>query len=166
MAWASSLNDSGRGALILNIAAATGGALALNAMIFAAGWARAGDGGLAAPLIAAVWVGLFAGLGLARWRLIRAASEGWQQDARRGPLAWQARRRVDLLLLNCALFPFYTLGLSHQALGLAGTALTLALAVHALLGAWRASRTAALLVLPVVLWAGLVLGLALWVALA
>ena len=145
------LDGTGRAALLLNLGLAVAVALGLNGVIFWNG--RGMDAPVSPVLIGTVWVVLFGLLGLARWRLNREASAGWLADRRRGPQAWTARQRVDLLLVNCALFPAYTLGLSNRTLGLAGVVLTLVLACLALVAAWRACRSAAALIVPVVIWA-------------
>jgi tryptophan-rich sensory protein len=131
--------------LALHVAAAVAVCLALNGLIFCVGWDRDAHHGVLLPpgwVIGIVWIALFALLGAARWRLAEAGTRAGDT----------ARRRVDVLLLNCALYPFYTLGLSSDGLGMAGNILTLCLAVWAARGALRVSRLAAVLVSPVVSW--------------
>lgn len=125
-------------------------------LIFAAGWDRPRpDEPAGAPpawVGSAVWIGLFAAMGLARWLLTREMGKGWLRDGRRGPQAFAARLRLDLLMANCLLYPFYTLGFSVPALGLAGNLATILLAIWAGVAAWRADRLAGLLVMLPVPW--------------
>ena len=125
-------------------------------LIFAAGWdrPRPGEPPGAPPawVGSVVWLGLFAAMGLARWLLTREMGAGWLRDRRRGPQAFAARWRLDVLMANCLLYPFYTLGFSTPLLGLAGNLGTMCLAIWAGAAAWRATGWAAILVMLPVPW--------------
>lgn len=125
-------------------------------LISAAGWdrPRPGEPPAAPPawVGSAVWLGLFAAMGLARWLLTREMGEGWLRDGRRGPQAYAARWRLDMLMANCLLYPLYTLGFSAPLLGLAGNLSTIGLSAWAGLAAWRAARLAGILVMLPVPW--------------
>lgn len=85
--------------------------------------------------IGLVWTLLFAGLGLARWLAI--------EDSGR------PNKTVDwvfLLLLFCAAYPLYTLGLRSLMMGLAGNAVTCMFVLWAANRIRQRSLTAALLV--------------------
>ena len=131
--------------LVLTVAGAIGVCILLNVVIFSLGWDQDDVPGTLSPpgaSIGAIWVVLFALMSVARWRLAETGTI-------RGD---EARQRVDVLLANCALYPFYTVGLSSQILGLAGNIVTLWLAGWTLCGAMRVSRAAVLCVLPVIPW--------------
>ncbi len=96
-------------------------------------------------VIGLVWVLLFAAMGFARWLVLP------QQDG-----GLKRRTSVLLLIVFCAAYPLYTLGLRSMTLGLAGNAVTAALAI------WVASRIRRSSWLA----AGMVLAPAVWVAFA
>lgn len=93
----SALNAPGRRGLVANLAVWLGLVLALNGLVFGLGWttrASVPTPWFAPPgwVIGCVWVGLFALLAVARWRLTeRPGRRGW----------------VTVLLLACLLFPLY-----------------------------------------------------------
>ncbi len=128
--------------------------LALNGVIFGLGWDRAGGpmpGIPPGPVVGAIWVLLFAGMGIARWFLLRA---------RRGGAEW-----VSLLAFVCLLYPFYTAGLRNDRVGLVGNLLTAALAVAVAVMAWRRCRAAAACICAVCVWlvyAGAATAYSLW----
>jgi tryptophan-rich sensory protein len=131
--------------LMLTVAATVGVCLVLNVLIFSLGWDKDAAPGTLLPqgaTIGMIWIVLFALLGAARWCLAEAGTADGDE----------ARLRVDILLTNCALYPFYTLGLSSQVLGLGGNVVTLWVAGRALLSACQVSRLATLLLLPVLPW--------------
>lgn len=70
-------------------------------------------------LVGSVWLVLFALLGLARWRLLRAGSEAGREGAR-----W-----TMLFIIVCALYPLYTLGLRSLTAGFFGNLGTVLLAI-------------------------------------
>ncbi len=92
-------------------------------------------------LIGIVWVCLFIFLGTARWLVIGNGNRDSQ-----GTL-W-----VWALLLFCAAYPIYTLGLRNLALGLVGNIATAILAVWVALQIRRTSPLAAGLVSTVAVW--------------
>ncbi len=129
-----------------NVAWPVAAALVMNGLIFSLGW---NDGTqLTDPgdppgwLVGAVWVVLFALLGLALWTLQRVGSE----PARRG------RSRVLILILFCLAYPLYAIATDSWALGLIGNFLTIALALYVIVRVWPASPPAAWLVFPIIPW--------------
>lgn len=86
---------------------------------------------------AAVWLALFALLGLARRQL---------------PEAWQ-RRLVDALWVVCVLYPLYGLQTEDPTYYLAGHALVASAALALAARLWPVSRRAASFVAPVAAWA-------------
>ncbi len=92
-------------------------------------------------VIGLVWIFLFVFLGTARWLLL-----GDEDRPFRGTL-W-----VWLLLLSCAAYPVYTLGLKNLAVGLGGNIATAALAIWIALRIRKRSLPAAGLVSTVALW--------------
>jgi mannose/fructose/N-acetylgalactosamine-specific phosphotransferase system component IIC len=123
---------------------------AVNATIFGLGWDqsfRPPQAGLLLNdipgwFIGAVWTVLFLAMGWARWRL-GAASH---------PAAASARLWLTILIVNCAVYPFYTAGLSSPALGFAGNLLTIALAAYVAILLKRCDRLATLAPVAVVCW--------------
>ncbi len=117
--------------------------LVLNGIIFGLGW-----NGNTAPspylppgwLVGTIWMALFTAMGAARWLLVR--------DTTDAPAAW----RVSLLAFLCMIYPLYTLGLSSEKIGLAGSVATGAVAVWVVARLVRVSRTAAALTGLVLAW--------------
>lgn len=91
-----------------------------------------------------VWVGLFAAMGTAIIMLRRLGTEGALPAG-----------AATLLLINCALYPVYTLGFQSMPLGLAGNVFTAVLAAFAVGAAARPSPRAAALLVPVIIWVSL-----------
>ena len=137
----------GVGALV-NAAAAVVAAAAVNGLIGALGL-NGSDESLREPafappgwVIGAVWVVLFALMGLARWSAVRAGPAG------RSRSLW-----VVTLIVLCVAYPFYTAGFDPLP-SLFGALVTFAAALFV---AWKltpVSRAAALLLAPVVGWTG------------
>ena len=120
-------------------------AVALNSVINLLG--LAGDESLREPawappgwLVGAVWVVLFALMGLAHWAAMQARNRA---------AAWW----VAGLILLCAAYPFYTAGFDLQ-LGMIGNVVTLAAALAVAWRVRRTSSTAARLIMPVIAWIG------------
>ncbi len=128
--------------------------LALNGVIFGLGWDRAGEpmpGIPPGPVVGTIWVVLFAGMGIARWYLLRA---------RQGGAEW-----VSLLAFVCLLYPFYTAGLRDDRVGLVGNLVTAALAVAVAVIAWQRCRAAGACISAVCVWllyAGAATACSLW----
>ena len=92
-------------------------------------------------VIGLVWTLLFAGLGLSRWLVIEDC------EGRTRSTDW-----VFFLLLFCAAYPLYTLGLRSLLLGLIGNAATCVLACWVANRVRRRSATATLLISSVAAW--------------
>jgi hypothetical protein len=88
-----------------------------------------------------VWLVLFAAMGAAI-ALLRGKST----------LGRKAALPAIGLLVNCTLYPVYTIGFSSMDMGLAGNFLTAVLSALAVGIAWPISRLAALLLAPVAIW--------------
>ncbi|MGA7158071.1 MAG: TspO/MBR family protein [Acidobacteriaceae bacterium] len=120
--------------------------LVVNGVIFGLGWERGGGPQPGLPpgwVVGTIWVVLFAGMGVARWLLLRAAmTRGEERRAE-----W-----VSLLGLICLLYPFYTAGLRDDRVGLVGNLVTLAVAVGVCRFAWRRVRVAGVWLLAVCVW--------------
>jgi len=98
--------------------------LVLNGVIFGLGWDRqtgAAKGQMAGIppgwVVGTIWMVLFAGMGVARWLLIKA---GASQRLVEGP---------SLLAFLCLLYPLYTAGLQNDGVGLVGSIVTAAVAL-------------------------------------
>jgi hypothetical protein len=119
--------------------------VALNGVIFGLGWNRSGAAGamLGIPpgwVVGSLWILLFAGMGVARWALLKASGHQWVAEL------------PSLLGFLCLMYPLYTAGLSDDRVGLIGTALTAAVAVPIAALAWRRSPLAAGCVTAVLVW--------------
>lgn len=144
------------GRLALYLLIFVGAALALNAWIFsgpAIQWSRTLDNPGWAPsggLIGAVWVGLFTLMAIAAWSIDRYGDDRHKDIARFGVIAQY---------LVCMGWTWGYFGLQNVANGFYVTvaALVLSLPVTAL--AFRASRMAGVLLIPLVLWLGFALAL-------
>jgi tryptophan-rich sensory protein len=94
-------------------------------------------------VVGTIWLVLFAGLGVARCLLLRAATTHGEQ--RRAE--W-----VSLLAFLCLLYPVYTGGFSHLVAGLVGNVVTWLVAVPVAVYAFRRARVAGLCLAPLVVW--------------
>jgi tryptophan-rich sensory protein len=92
--------------------------------------------------IGLVWTGLFAGLGVVRGVM--------QTDG--SPRAPRAAWAVLTLLIACAAYPFYTLGLHNEIIGLFGNIITLCLSIWAAVQVGRVRRLGAIAPLAVIGW--------------
>ena len=128
------------------MAAALALVLGLNALVYGLGWNddAGAEPSYAPPGVAvgAIWVLLFALMGIARWLVVREP----------GPEGAGAGRWVSGLVAACALFPLYALSTGSEEAALLGTLATAGLAVLALGRVAEVSRRAAELVLVVLLW--------------
>jgi tryptophan-rich sensory protein len=119
--------------------------VALNGVIFGLGWDRSGAAA-AMPgippgwVVGSLWVLLFAGIGVARWALLKADAPRWVAEL------------PSLLGFLCLLYPLYTAGLSDDRIGLIGNVVTAAVAVPIAVLAWRRSRIAGGCITAVVAW--------------
>ncbi len=92
-------------------------------------------------VIGLVWTFLFAGLGAARWLVIENSDRPIKDTN------W-----VFSLLLFCAAYPLYTLGLRSVVMGLIGNAATCVIALWVASQIRRRSLTATFLVSTVAVW--------------
>jgi tryptophan-rich sensory protein len=116
--------------------------LAMNGLIFGMGWGTHHSPNPLLPpgwVVGAIWMLLFACMGVARWLLIESLSP------------WYARW-VDGLALLCLLYPLYTKGLSSIGLGLVGAIVSAAFAAVVAITIAKASRPACALILAVLAW--------------
>jgi tryptophan-rich sensory protein len=115
--------------------------VALNGVIFGLGWdkPRGPEPGLPPGwVVGALWVLLFAAMGVARWLLLRV-------DRVRAEL-------VSGLGFLCLLYPLYTAGLSDMRVGLWGNVITAIVALVVAVLAFRRNRAAGLCLSAVCVW--------------
>ncbi len=120
--------------------------LLLNGVIFGLGWDRTSVALPGLPpgwFVGSLWLLLFAGMGVARWLLMRRGVDG---DAR---AAWVG---VEVLGFLCLIYPLYTIGLSNDRIGLVGNIITLVVALPVAWLAGRRSRAAGGCIVAVCLW--------------
>lgn len=132
--------------LMANLTVFVGLPLLLNGVIFGLGWSRASGPQPGIPpgwFVGALWVALFAGMGTARWLLLRLAAN---------PVQRRRSEWVSLLAFLCLLYPLYTAGLQADRIGLAGNLVTLVVAVGVAVFVSRRSRVAGALVSAVCVW--------------
>jgi tryptophan-rich sensory protein len=118
----------------------------LNGVIFGLGWNRTSVALPGLPpgwFVGSLWLLLFAGMGIARWLLVRHGTERGGRAAVAG---------VELLGFLCLIYPLYTIGLSNDRIGLTGNVVTLLVAVPAAVLAFRRSRAAGGCLVAVCLW--------------
>ncbi len=143
-----SLNKPGALSLVLNVLLAVGAALVMNGLIFGLGWNRSTDYATKPSfeppgyVVGLVWEGLFALMATARWLL----------NSRSGTGASRARALVTLLIIFCLLWAFYSLAIGSLIGGLLGNLGTIAIASFTVARLGAISKTAAFLIMPVVLW--------------
>ncbi len=126
--------------LTANLVVFVGLPLVLNGVIFGLGWQRPSGPQPGLPpgwVVGSLWLVLFAGMGVARWLLLRA----------RAGAEW-----VSLLALLCLLYPLYTAGLRNDRVGLVGNVVTLVVALGVAVYAWRRVRVAGACVTAVCAW--------------
>lgn len=141
--------DDGNG-LVINVGVAVGSALLANAIIWALDW-NSGEDASKSPsfappgyIVGIVWVILFACMGAARWSIVRdAVSENGRS---------RGSRLLIVLVILCALFPFYSLAPDSNVAGLIGTLVTLAFAAFVTRTVRPLSRTAFNLMIPLMVW--------------
>lgn len=128
--------------LAANLAVFVGAPVVVNGLIFGLGWNRTSGPQTGLPpgwVVGSIWVVLFAGMGAARWLLVRSG-EG------RG-VEW-----VSGVGVLCLLYPVYTRGFSDLTAGLVGNLMTLVVAVPVAVYAWRRQRGAGGCLVPLVAW--------------
>jgi len=115
--------------------------LAMNGVIFGLGWATPHPANPMLPpgwAVGTIWMLLFAAMSLARW-LVRGDPPA---------MAYA----VDALAFLCLIYPLYTLGLSSDRIGLAGTIVTALVAIAVIVGLARWCARAAALTSAVLVW--------------
>jgi len=130
---------------VANLTVFVGAPVLLNGAIFALGWGRSGGPQAGLPpgwAVGLIWVVLFAGMGVARWMLMRDDSEGLRVE-------W-----VSAVAFLCLLYPVYTRGFSDLVAGLIGNVVTLVVAVPVTVFAWRRVRGAGACLVPLCAWLG------------
>jgi translocator protein len=132
--------------LFLNITMAVALCLAINAVIFGSGWDASDTDAqiwFAPPgyVVGTVWVILFGLIGAARY-LLNASGE-----AAKGAKNW-----LVILLLFCLAYPIYTIGFNSELIGFFGNLATIALTIFVFIKTRKFSKSAALLLVPIVLW--------------
>ena len=128
--------------LAANLVVFVGAPLLVNGLIFGLGVERASGPQTGLPpgwVVGAIWVVLFAGMGVARWLLVR---EGVGRGAE-----W-----VSLVAVLCLLYPVYTSGFSDLMAGLVGNVVTLLVAAPVAVHAGRRVRAAGWCLVPLVMW--------------
>jgi tryptophan-rich sensory protein len=140
------LDRPDRTGLITNIGIAILSALAVNGVIAVVNPSEMEGPGsvhLQPPgyVIGTVWLVLFGAMGAARWLLLTKPLD-----------TMRARRLILFLLLFCLAYPFYTMGLKSEVIGLVGNVLTIALSFFVVIRVGRISRLAAGLVSLVSVW--------------
>lgn len=118
-----------------NVALYVAGAVIASVLIFAFGLGV--DSDAPAWIAPAVWMGLLALLGLARWRL-----------------PGQQRAPLDILAAGCLGYFIVTTVFESQTAGFAASATVILAALALAVRLWPVSRASALLVLPTTVWVG------------
>jgi tryptophan-rich sensory protein len=140
------LNQSNTVSLILNILVALIAVSAMNGLVFGLGWNKAiqpiPKSFLAPPkyLIGTVWTILFVLMATARWQL------------NSNEIATSARTWVTVLIISCLIYPLYTLAFNNAIAALLGNLETIALAGFVIFCVWPISKSAALLIVPIIPW--------------
>lgn len=146
-----SLNKPDTRSLVLNLLLGVGSAIAMNGLIFGLGWNKRTDSApkpsfeLPDHVVAIVWLVLFAFMATARWLLNSYSEIG----------ALRARASVTFLMIFCLFWPFYSLAIASIVGALVGNFGVIAIALFAIVRLWIFSKTAAFLIMPVVLWVAL-----------
>lgn len=143
----SAINRTDYISLLINLTISVGLGVLINAIVFGILFADAPEPPSAvsfAPsgaFIGTVWVVLFALMGVARW-LLNAFG-----DAAKSVKNW-----ILILLIFCFIYPFYTLGLSSEKIGLIGNLATIGLTIFVITRTWKFSKIASLMIVPMILW--------------
>jgi benzodiazapine receptor len=133
--------------LTANLIVFVGLPLCLNGVIFGLGWQRTSPPTPGLPpgwVVGALWLVLFAGMGVARWLLLLRAASTSPDHARP---EW-----VTVLAFLCLIYPLYTAGLQHEGVGFIGNLITLVVALAVAAHAWRRVKVAGVCVAAVCCW--------------
>ena len=141
------LNRAGSWGLVINVAAALGVVLTINAIVFSFDWGSWNESEpdfLAPPgwVVALIWTTFFVLMGVARWLIIKSGSAARIFHS----------RLIVILLVLCALYPFYTLGLQSNLLGLIGNIVIVLLTIWTAQQISDSSSAAAKLIFLIVPW--------------
>lgn len=142
------MNGENTTSLLRNVILIVGLIIVANAIVFSLGWDEAGTSQIEAEfappgyVVGVVWVGLFVLMAVARWLIVKSQNINAAAHA----------RLVTILAVLCFLYPFYTLGLSSLVMGLVGNAAVILLAGWTIWQIKSSSKTAAALLLAVILW--------------
>lgn len=133
--------------LIFNVAAVILLVTVVNAIVFSFDWgdfAESAPDVLAPPgwVLALVWTTLFIFMGAARWLAVKSENERTVYHS----------RLIFSLVALCALYPFYTLGLQNNVMGLIGNIIIILLAGWTAWQIAETSRLAAGLIAMIVIW--------------
>ena len=137
----SSSKSSSKNSLALTLTIYLLTPLAMNGLIFGLGWATPHPANPLLPpgwAVGTIWMLLFAAMALSRWLVLSNS-----------PAMANA---VDALAFLCLIYPLYTLGLSSDRIGLAGTIVTALLAIAVVAGLARRCARAAALTSAVLAW--------------
>jgi benzodiazapine receptor len=129
-----------------NLLVFVGAPLVVNGVIFGLGLERGGGAQTGLPpgwVVGAIWLVLFAAMGVARWLLLRAARTHGEQRR----VEW-----VSALAFLCLLYPVYTGGFSNLSDGLVGNVVTWLVAVPVTVYAFRRVWAAGAWLVPLVVW--------------
>ena len=144
------INQKNSISFLLNVLIAVALCLGINAIIFGSGWFVTDDAAdkavwFAPPgyVVGTVWVILFALIGAARYLLNEF-----------GEAAAGAKNLLIGLLLFCLAYPIYTIGFTSRLLGLIGNMATIALTIFIITKVFKFSKTAAYLLIPIIIWVG------------
>lgn len=134
--------------LLRNLILIGGLIIVANAIVFSLDWDKAGTSQIEAEfappgyVVGVVWVGLFVLMAVARWLVIKSRSLNSAAHA----------QLITILAVLCFLYPFYTLGLSSQLMGLIGNVVIILLTSWTIWQVKSSSKPAAALLSAVVLW--------------
>jgi tryptophan-rich sensory protein len=136
--------------LAFNLLLVVGGVLIVNALIFGFEWSTSSSEQIVASpsfappgwIVGAVWTLWFICMAVARWLVIKSESNHGRK----------ARILIDILIISCLLYPFYSLAIGSVIGGLVGNVLTVILTSFVFYRVYDVSKVAAFLIFPIIPW--------------
>lgn len=136
--------------LVFNLLLVVGGVVLVNGLIFSLEWTtRSPEKIIETPsfappgwVVGVAWTIWFIGLAISRW--IIGKSENYKLNSN--------RVLIDILIISCLIYPFYSLAIGSVIRGLIGNIFTVFLSSYVFYRVLKKSKSAAWLIFPIIPW--------------
>lgn len=143
-------NKPFKNSLIFNLLLVIGGVVLVNTLIFSLEWTtNSPEKSIETPsfapagwVVGTVWTIWFIGLAIARWIVGKFENDKVNTD----------RLLIDLLIISCLIYPFYSLAIGSVIGGLIGNIFTIFLSSSVFYRILKKSKAAAFLIFPIIPW--------------